>query len=120
MQYALKIVFSTAILIAVAELAKRGSFWAAALASLPLTSLLAFVCVPFREIAFPKDGPGVFELIDHEGQMHTIPLHRVRSAYKNDLASGLARVNKAYKAAVSKNCRNRLIAGSCACRHKPS
>ena len=43
MQYALKIVFSTAILIAVAELAKRSSFWAAALASLPLTSLLAFV-----------------------------------------------------------------------------
>jgi len=36
MQYALKIVFSTAILIAVAELAKRSSFWAAALASLPL------------------------------------------------------------------------------------
>lgn len=43
MQYAFKIVFSTAILIAVAELAKRSSFWAAALASLPLTSLLAFV-----------------------------------------------------------------------------
>jgi len=43
MQYALKIVFSTAILIAVAELAKRSSFLAAALASLPLTSLLAFV-----------------------------------------------------------------------------
>ncbi|MFZ2406994.1 MAG: DUF3147 family protein [Methylobacter sp.] len=43
MQYALKIVFSTAILIAVAELAKRSSFWAAALASLPLSSLLAFV-----------------------------------------------------------------------------
>jgi len=39
--------------------------------------------VPFREIAFPKDGPGVFELIDHEGQVHTIPLHRVRSVYKN-------------------------------------
>jgi len=24
--------------------------------------------VPFREIALPKDGPGVFELIDHEGR----------------------------------------------------
>ncbi|WP_036250003.1 DUF3147 family protein [Methylobacter sp. BBA5.1] len=42
-QYALKIVLSAAILVAVAELAKRSSFWAAALASLPLTSLLAFV-----------------------------------------------------------------------------
>jgi hypothetical protein len=43
MQYALKTILSTVILVAVAELAKRSSFWAAALASLPLTSLLAFV-----------------------------------------------------------------------------
>ncbi len=43
MQYALKIVLSSAILVAVAELAKRSSFWASALASLPLTSLLAFI-----------------------------------------------------------------------------
>lgn len=43
MQYALKIILSTAILVAVAELAKRSPFWGAALASLPLTSLLAFV-----------------------------------------------------------------------------
>lgn len=42
-QYALKIVLSAAVLVTVAELAKRSSFWAAALASLPLTSLLAFV-----------------------------------------------------------------------------
>lgn len=39
--------------------------------------------VPFREIAFPKDCPGVFELFDREGQRHTIPLHRVRSVYKD-------------------------------------
>lgn len=43
MQYALKIVLSASILVAVSELAKRSSFWAAALASLPLTSVLAFV-----------------------------------------------------------------------------
>lgn len=42
-QYALKIILSAAVLVTVAELAKRSSFWAAALASLPLTSLLAFV-----------------------------------------------------------------------------
>ena len=42
-QYALKIILSAAILVTVAEVAKRSSFWAAALASLPLTSLLAFV-----------------------------------------------------------------------------
>lgn len=43
MQYALKIVPSAAILVVVAALAKRSSFWAAALTSLPLISLLAFV-----------------------------------------------------------------------------
>jgi uncharacterized protein (UPF0248 family) len=41
------------------------------------------VCVPFREINFPKYGPGVFELLYHEGQTHTISLHRVKSVYKN-------------------------------------
>jgi len=41
------------------------------------------VHVPFREIRFPKDGPSVFELIDREGQAHSIPLHRVKSVYKN-------------------------------------
>ena len=42
-QYALKIVLSAVVLVAVSELAKRSSFWGAALASLPLTSLLAFI-----------------------------------------------------------------------------
>ena len=42
-QYGLKIALTTAIIVAVSELAKRSSFWAAALASLPLTSLLALV-----------------------------------------------------------------------------
>ena len=41
--YALKVGLSALILVAVAEVAKRSTFWAAALASLPLTSLLAFV-----------------------------------------------------------------------------
>jgi len=41
------------------------------------------ILVPFREIRFPKDGPGIFELIDHEGQTHSIPLHRVKSVYKD-------------------------------------
>lgn len=43
LQYAIKIALSAAVIVAVAEIAKRSSFWAAALASLPLTSLLAFV-----------------------------------------------------------------------------
>ena len=43
MYYALKIGISALVLVAIAEIAKRSTFWAAALASLPLTSLLAFV-----------------------------------------------------------------------------
>lgn len=42
-QYALKLALSALILVVVAEVAKRSTFWAAALASLPLTSLLAFI-----------------------------------------------------------------------------
>jgi hypothetical protein len=42
-QYALKIALSALVVVAVAEIAKRSTFWAAALASLPLTSVLAFV-----------------------------------------------------------------------------
>jgi hypothetical protein len=41
--YALKIGLSVLILVVVAEVAKRSTFWAAAVASLPLVSLLAFV-----------------------------------------------------------------------------
>jgi len=42
-QYALKVALTAAIIVAVSEIAKRSSFWAAALASLPLTSLLALI-----------------------------------------------------------------------------
>lgn len=42
-QYALKVALSALVIVAVAEIAKRSTLWAAALASLPLTSLLAFV-----------------------------------------------------------------------------
>ena len=42
-QYLLKIALSALVVVAVAGIAKRSTFWAAALASLPLTSLLAFV-----------------------------------------------------------------------------
>jgi hypothetical protein len=42
-QYALKIALSALILVIVAEVAKRSTFWAAAVASLPLISLLAFI-----------------------------------------------------------------------------
>jgi hypothetical protein len=42
-QYIIKIVLTVAVIVAVSEIAKRSTLWGAALASLPLTSLLAFV-----------------------------------------------------------------------------
>lgn len=42
-QYVIKVALSALVIVAVSEIAKRSSFWAAVLASLPLTSLLAFV-----------------------------------------------------------------------------
>jgi hypothetical protein len=42
-QYVFKVILTAAAVVAVAEVAKRSTFWAAAVASLPLTSLLAFV-----------------------------------------------------------------------------
>ena len=43
--YAVKVALSAVLIVAVAEIAKRSPLWAATLASLPLTSLLAFVWV---------------------------------------------------------------------------
>jgi hypothetical protein len=40
--YLLKILLSALVIVAVTEVARRSTLWAAALASLPLTSLLAF------------------------------------------------------------------------------
>jgi hypothetical protein len=41
--YVIKIAVTTIVVVAVSEIAKRNTVWAAVLASLPLTSLLAFV-----------------------------------------------------------------------------
>lgn len=42
-QFIVKVAVTVAVVVAVSEIAKRSSFWGAILASLPLTSLLAFV-----------------------------------------------------------------------------
>ena len=42
-QFAVKVAVTVAVVVAVSEIAKRSSLWGAVLASLPLTSLLAFV-----------------------------------------------------------------------------
>jgi hypothetical protein len=42
-QFAIKVIGTAVVVVAVSEIAKRSTFWGAILASLPLTSLLAFV-----------------------------------------------------------------------------
>ncbi len=43
--YVAKVAITVAVVVLASEIAKRGSFWAAVLVSLPITSLLAFVWV---------------------------------------------------------------------------
>ena len=43
LQYAVKVALTAVVVVAVSEIGKRSPLWAALLASLPLTSLLAFV-----------------------------------------------------------------------------
>jgi hypothetical protein len=43
LQYAIKLLLTAAVVVAVSEIAKCSNFWAALLASIPLTSVLAFV-----------------------------------------------------------------------------
>jgi hypothetical protein len=43
LHYFMKVGISAMMVVAISEIAKRNSFWAAMLASLPLTSLLAFI-----------------------------------------------------------------------------
>ena len=42
-QYLIKILLTVLLVVAVSEIAKRSTFWGAALASLPIASLLAFI-----------------------------------------------------------------------------
>jgi hypothetical protein len=43
LQYAVKVLATVSVIVAVSEIARRSSFWGALLASLPLTSILALV-----------------------------------------------------------------------------
>ena len=39
--------------------------------------------VPMREIMFKPDDHFCFDLIDHDGVLHSIPLHRIREVQKD-------------------------------------
>jgi len=41
------------------------------------------VRVPLREIFFEPDDHFSFDLFDHDGVLHSIPLHRIKEVYKD-------------------------------------
>src|SRR6185503_21254384 len=41
------------------------------------------VVVSFHEIAFLRNEPQIFRLVDPEGRIHRVPFHRVREVYKD-------------------------------------
>ncbi len=42
------------------------------------------IVMPPKSIAFPRNPPGVFELVDHQGGADTSPLHRIKKVgYRN-------------------------------------
>lgn len=41
------------------------------------------IVVPFSALDFPSDDHFDFTLIDEEGALHTIPLHRIRQVFRN-------------------------------------
>ncbi len=42
------------------------------------------IVVAFKEIIFPKDDHFSFDVIDQEGELHSVPYHRVKAIYQND------------------------------------
>ena len=41
------------------------------------------ILVPFKEVNFPEDDPQAMKLVDAEGRIQRVPLHRVREVYKD-------------------------------------
>ena len=41
------------------------------------------IVVSLREVSFPPDERFAFEVTDRDGEIHSVPLHRVRDVYRN-------------------------------------
>ena len=39
--------------------------------------------VPLKALDFDKDNHYAFQLVDNDGELHLIPLHRIKVVYKN-------------------------------------
>ena len=40
--------------------------------------------IPFSDIIFTQDNKNSIQVMDHEGIIHSLPLHRIREVYKNN------------------------------------
>jgi uncharacterized protein (UPF0248 family) len=41
------------------------------------------ILVPFKDVSFAEDDPRALRLVDAEGRIQRVPLHRVREVYKD-------------------------------------
>jgi uncharacterized protein (UPF0248 family) len=41
------------------------------------------IVVPFEEVYFKKEDQSSFQVIDSEGETHSVPFHRVKEIYKD-------------------------------------
>lgn len=41
------------------------------------------IVVAFNEIRFPKGDHFTFEVIDRDGELHSVPFHRVKAIFRN-------------------------------------
>lgn len=41
------------------------------------------LCVPFKAVQFEPGDHFSFQVVDEEGVVHTVPLHRVKEVYRN-------------------------------------
>ena len=41
------------------------------------------IVVPFTEVTLIPDDKFAFEVVDQEGELHSVPFHRVRDVYRN-------------------------------------
>jgi uncharacterized protein (UPF0248 family) len=43
----------------------------------------AVIRVPLAELRFPGEAPALFELLDQEGVLHSIPFHRIKAVWRD-------------------------------------
>ena len=46
--------------------------------------LAAIIRIPFAELIFPADSRNAVQIMDYEGVVQSVPLHRIKEVYKDN------------------------------------